>query len=157
MASTVPRLLELETALRYGWDLDAYGPRTGAKEEDGGGGDYAIDLELVDKSIGSSFFWGMLLAISEIAEWLSEFMARIDSCLCHCDLLYAHRHDQSQQMTKLRKIWDSCPMRGMMAPWFATGQAFVLLSSLGEAWTAACQLRLPAALSDADRQEVLND
>ena len=151
----MPRLLELEGAIRYGWNYDAYGRRP--EKDEGKGGDYAINLDLVDSCIGSEFFWSMLLAFSEIAEWLGEFMVRVDSCMCHADLLSAHRHDDAPHMRELQKTWARCPMRGMMGPWFAAGQAFDLLSSLGDARVASCQVLLSPQLSVEDRQEVLSE
>ena len=95
VAHAVSQLRQVESAIRWGWDLDRYragdrSSKTGEPTEQGqgkgkkttDGDEHAINVETADEAIQSEFFWGMLTVLAHVSEWLLSFSgASIAACV----------------------------------------------------------------------------
>ena len=142
----------MEGALRYGWDWDAYGKvaEKDSAEAEGKVGDNTINFELQNEAIGSQLFWGLLVGLAGVAQWLSTFMELVDGCMCHWKVLREFRGDTTMLIREVMCRCQACPCRGMMAPWFAVGELFELLEELGEATATSVRAELERTMTAED-------
>ena len=121
VAHSVLALLRCEAGLRRKWNLEQYLAGAVLSEEH----DLAaatesqdsVSLQVVDSAIHSSSWWQYLRMIKQFAALQSTLIAWAESCPCHWDL-----HHQEAVPSKLKQLWDTCPLRGRRCAELASGE-----------------------------------
>ena len=86
LAECIPKLLAMQKALQWGFDLDTYLgsiPDNGHVQAVDRANEDGSTLAELAATIGDESFWSYLLALSLIADALAYCNAWVDSCPCH--------------------------------------------------------------------------
>ena len=107
IAHAAVSLLDIERALRAGWDLARYGAARAGDDDDGARA--GVNLETANNAILSDFFWDSLKVFGAISKLLLGLMRWAESCSCHGNL-------DLEEATVEQRMWETCPMRGRRGP-----------------------------------------
>ena len=112
-------VLDLEEALRKGFNLEAYGSNVEGGEE--------VKMSRVKEVIESHLFWSYARMIAVCGRILQEITCWSEGCSCH-----SQQDFQSVNKKAFRRSGDvGCPMAGMRAPEMAAGWLFLCPSHPG--------------------------
>ena len=148
---TVP----LEDALRSMWVLDKYMGKSSSSirnppDEDDS---HNVRVDLVDEAITSPLWWAYIKMLAKFAYVQVTLLKWAESCPCHWGLPYK----KEEVPRSLRKLWDTCPMRGRRAAELANGDFMTTIQELFEETAASLMLQMPRDLSADDRYMVVQD
>lgn len=155
VAFSVPELLQIERALRWGWSKAKFLGDQGAASVDGPGGAEATSnmAMTVDAAVGSQMFWSWLRMLEALSATLRKASAWADGCACHSDL-----HDVFADVPlRLQRQWASCPMRGMRAPELSAGLFTKLFTSLCKRSAAELMVDLHRDLQAEERADIISE
>ena len=118
-----------------------------------------LDVQAVNKSIQSSFFWAYRGMIGALSETLDHMLHWSESCSCHKVPLSSLRspHAATQSYFQLRYRMNKCPLQGCRAADFANGRFTLLLRGFLETSLANVAMTYTRQLSEADRKCLLDD
>ena len=148
IAECVRQVLEVETSLRFGWDLARYG---NARPRQEGGSEHGVDLTIVDTAITSSFFWGYVHMLQSLTHIVQSALGWCESCVCHGSL------PVNDRTKKLQQQWRACPLRACRAPELAAGGFMQLLRRLSSTSAGHLLASLPRDLHPPDRAALLSE
>ena len=108
-------------------------------------------------AITDPYWWGSLVVLEHIAEFLRHCHHWAEWCPCHEDLV----EQLDQVVIKLRqellRCWSSCPLRGCRAPCLAAGEFFSLLNRISEVLAAELSLGLPTDITEAQKLDLISE
>ena len=152
-------LMRVRDSLHWGWNAEFCCPGFDPSSEDQNN-EYSVKIPVVDSAIRSSFFWGYVSMLQNVARVLYTVLLWGDGCACHWKLLrglHMHEWDVTDVPHKVRSMWQSCVMRGRRLPELAAGDLFGELAELFIQRGAKLLSLLPADLSDQERLSILTD
>ena len=149
VAFSVPLLLSVEPALRWGWDKARYLQDANARTAA-----VTAIVEEVDKAIGSSFFWAWLRVVDMLVRAIRKTTAWLEGCPCHWGLLRKSRN-MANFPRAVRRRWMSCPMRGLRAPELSSGDLLFVAGIICDNSAVELLQGLPGDISAADRAALL--
>ncbi|CAE7249385.1 TNN [Symbiodinium sp. CCMP2456] len=149
VAFSVPLLLSVEPALRWGWDKARYLQDANARTAA-----VTAIVEEVDQAMGSSFFWAWLRVVDMLVRAIRKTAARLEGCSCHWGLLRKSRN-MANFPRAIRRRWMSCPMRGLRAAELSSGDLLFVAGIICDNSAVELLQRLPGDISAADRAALL--
>ena len=157
---------ELEAAIRWGWDMDKYFGGSGSyvplDKDQYLGKDNPHDsrIDLVDDTINSTFWWAYWRMLRAKSRLLSDLIVWAESCACHYDLLHAGKSepDATDDLPKeIRKVAETCPLRGLRCAEMATGDFLELVFRLYDLRTVMMLKQIPSDVSEAKRLTIVSE
>jgi hypothetical protein len=93
--------------------------------------------------------------MEHIAHAMRQAHAVVDSCPCHVELLHgSHQLDVS---SRVRRQWESCPMRTLLAPEVSAGLLQAKLSVILGTSSAQCVASMPRDIGATTRRNLLQE
>ncbi|CAK9065537.1 unnamed protein product [Durusdinium trenchii] len=127
------QLNRCESSLRHMWDLDKYSGTSSACVRG-----ESSNLVVVDDAIGSDFFWAYITMLCKFAKLQTQLMSWAEGCPCHWEVM------QSEGIpVELRRLWESCPMRGKRAAELASGKFHSMLQEFLDKHVQCCFALFP--------------
>ena len=159
VAFCISELRKAEFALRWGWDKNAF--LAGGEANDGDDADaeqqsWKVKVDVVDQAVLSPFWWAWLLAFDFIAEVLRQATVWAGGCSCHSGRM-GDLDPEDPLSTKLRKQWESCPMRGLRAAELSANEFLEQLYSVFETTAAQLSMSLPEDISGEERRSLIEE
>ena len=156
-------VLDVEAALRHGWDLDLYlngsqnFPELDRDLEANPDNPHKTRLDLVDEAIRSPCWWGYITMLSKLAVALNVLLSWAESCSCHWDLVKRHEDAELELPGRVRADIYQCPLRGRRCADLAAGEFMALLKELCEESVASIMTQLPPGITQQERCAILSD
>ena len=138
-------------ALRHGWSMDKYldGGNAASASKEG------TSIEQVDRLVRCHFFEAYLIVLSCFAKLTLHLVAWSESCPCHWHLLTAG--GAAAMEPSVRRLLESCPMRGRRAPELAMNGFMAELAAFSSRSAASLAQRFPCDLPDDSRSCIVHD
>ena len=154
IAFTVPELLRLKGALRWGWNKDIFlqGDGDAGRDPVGNGPDPHV-VQDADAAISSEYWWSWLLMLDKLCVALRAAIVWSEACPCHAGLLANRRHDELPN--KLVHAVRSCPLRGRRGPEISAGELLEVVQRSANASSVDLAMELPAGLAAEKRLALL--
>ena len=159
VSDCVLKLIACEKALRHKWCLDKYtncssNPGGATGESKAGTQSESVNLDMADGAISDPFFWAYVHMLSTFAAMQMRLISWAEGCACHWDLI----EDRPQDLpTELKRLCESCPMRGRRACELASGKFNTLLDELCRVSSASLIMNMPPTIAQAERSAIISD
>ena len=114
-------VLDIEPILLFGWSLDRY---TGMTLTPG------VELQLANSAITSPYWWASMQVLDALYQLVRDCFGWAEGCPCHYSL------DWNNFDVEVRKLWQSCPLRGLRVPEVCAGEFFKMFEQLQNQATA---------------------
>ena len=145
LAECVKQMLEVETVLRWGWDLEKYGRHRPDAGSEG------VDIAACSDAISSPFFWSYVHMLKGLADMVSAALTWCESCPCHGGL----RIEEMPRNTRQKIL--SCPLRGCRAPELANGDFMKVLRRLSDSSLAHFLTTVPRDIEQLERAVLVQE
>ena len=145
VAFGISELLKRMVVLRRFWALALYtaGSRNHSRLDTSS--DEGPKVKDADEAINSTMFWGMMIAANYIFEAVRMAFAWVESCPCHYSL------DWTDIAVWVRRLWESCPMRGLRLPELAAGEFLETFRDFFQVMVVTLSQQLPSQLSAREK------
>ena len=151
VAFSVPQLLALERALRWGWNKVRYLQDANARTAS-----TTCLVEHADSAIESSVFWAWLCMLDHLVFIVRKATAWLESCPCHWELL--QRDTEANPIPpRIKRRFRRCPMRGMRAPELCNGELLLVMGLVCEQTGLQLLNKLPRDISAEERAQLLDE
>ena len=146
LAECVRQMVQVETVLRWGWNLESYGRQQ--RQDSGSDG---VDLALVNGAVTSPFFWSYVHMLKTLTDTIHAALTWAESCPCHS-------HLNLEQLTKrVRQQVQKCPLRGCRAPELSNGDFQRHLRTVADTGMAHFLTTLPRDIDAVERGSLIRD
>lgn len=135
-------VLDIKPILLFGWSLDRY---TGMTLTPG------VELQLANSAITSPYWWASMQVLDALYQLVRDCFGWAEGCPCHYSL------DWNNFDVEVRKLWQSCPLRGLRVPEVCAGEFFKMFEQLQNQATVHLATSLPESLSAIERGRLLLD
>ena len=152
VAFTVPELLKVKRALRFGWDMHQF---IGGDHNNDGEQDTSNMAQMCDEAIGSDLWWSWLLMVEHVCSVLRQATAWLEGCPCHQSVQHAEENDELPKT--LVAAWVRCPMRAHRAPELSAGELLQQVDVWCRLSSAHLVSELPRSVQGRHRRQLLQD